>query len=232
MNLDGVLAAAASAIVRMPEDEFAVSLVRLQEEFRRRQYDDIASARHAAFVDSLELDRGAYELGRRHEIDGDLAEAARWYRVAARSDHADASLRLGRTLDLLAEQCAATGPYSAQREELHLITEAARAYAEAYAAGYPEAADRIDEMLAAFTHRQRLPEPGRPRPEDEPDVDRCAHVRGFAPANGVLTDEEIQELSRHAAQCMSCLEDFVDLVRAAAAATPTGAVSDPYASAL
>ncbi|TMQ90555.1 hypothetical protein ETD83_34920 [Actinomadura soli] len=231
MNLDGVLAAAASAIVRMPEDEFAVSLARLQEEFRRQRYDDIACARHAAFVDSLELDRAAYELGRRHDADGNLGEAARWYRIAARSDHADAALCLGRTLDLLADRCAATGPYSVQREELHLITEAAQAYAEAYAAGYTEAADRIDEMLAAFTRRQRLPGPGRPRPEAEPDAASCAHVRDFVPANGVLSDEEIQELSRHAAQCMSCLEDFVDLVRAAASAIPTGAVADPFASA-
>ncbi|TDD31952.1 hypothetical protein E1287_24495 [Actinomadura sp. KC06] len=227
MNLDAVLAAAASAIARMPEAEFAVGLARLEEEFRRLRFDDIACARHAAFVDSLDLDRAAYELGRRHDADGNLGEAARWYRVAARSDHADAALRLGRTLDLLADRCAATGPYSVQREELHLITEAAQAYAEAYAAGYTEAADRIDEMLAAFTRRQRFPD--RRQPDSGPDAARCAHVRDFVPANGVLTDEEIQELSRHAAQCMSCLEDFVGLVRAAASATPSGAVADPFA---
>ncbi|MFI0373702.1 hypothetical protein ACH35V_38085 [Actinomadura sp. 1N219] len=227
MNLDAVLDAAASAIARMPEAEFAVGFARLEEEFRRQRFDDIAGARHAAFVDSLDLDRAAYALGRRHDADGNLGEAARWYRVAARSDHADAALRLGRTLDLLADRCAATGPYSVQREELHLITEAAQAYAEAYAAGYTEAADRIDEMLAAFTRRQRFPE--RRQPESEPDADRCARVRDFVPANGVLTDEEIQELSRHAAQCMSCLEDFVDLVRAAASATPSGALADPFA---
>ncbi|MFI0480650.1 hypothetical protein [Actinomadura sp. 9N215] len=229
MNLDAMLAAAASAIARMPEAEFAVGYGRLQEEIRRQQFDDIASARHAAFVDSLDLDRAAYELARLHDADGNLGEAARWYRVAARSDHADAALRLGRTLDLLADRCAATGPYSAQREELHLITEAAQAYAEAYAAGYTEAADRIDEMLAAFTCRQRSPD--RPRPESEPDAASCAHVRDFAPANGVLSDQEIQELSHHASQCISCLEDFVALVRAAASATPTGTVSDPFAPA-
>ncbi|WUI01645.1 hypothetical protein OHR68_07465 [Spirillospora sp. NBC_00431] len=227
MNLDGVLAAAASGIARMPEADFAVGLARLEEEFGRRQRDDIARARHASFVDSLALDRAAYALARRHEADGDLGEAARWYRVAARSDHADAALRLGQTLDLLADRCAAADPPGAQRVELHLITEAAQAYAEAYAAGYPEAADRIDEMLAAFTRRQRSPD--RQRAESEAGTGRCAHVRGFAPANGVLSDEEIQGLSRHAAQCLSCLEDFVALVRQAASATPAGTVADPYA---
>lgn len=212
MTLDAALAAAASAIAGMPEGEFAVGLGELDEEFRRRQRDDIERARHASFVESLELDRAAYELGRRHEADGNLGEAARWYRIAAGSDHADAALRLGRTLDRLA------GSYC--REELHLVTEAAQAYAEAYAAGYPEAADRIDEMLAGFACGRELP----PRPPPG-----CTHVRDLAPVNEVLSDERIRELSRHAARCITCLAEFVALLRRASAAVPSGTVTDPFA---
>ena len=213
MSLDGVLAAAASAIAGMPEEEFAVGLGELEEEFRRRRRDDIERARHASFVESLELDRAAYELGCRHEADGNLAEAARWYRVAAGNDHADAALRLGRTLDRLA------GSYG--REELHLVTEAAQAYAEAYAAGHPEAADRIDEMLAGFARGRA------PRPASRPGG--CTHVRDLAPVNEVLSDERIRELSRHAARCITCLAEFVALLRSASAAVPSGTVTDPFA---
>ncbi|MFB4307078.1 hypothetical protein [Actinomadura sp. GTD37] len=214
MTLDAVLATEASAIARMPEAEFAVGLRDLDEEFRRRRTDDIERARHASFVESLELDRAAYELGRRHEADGNLGEAARWYRIAAGNDHADAALRLGRTLDGLA------GSYG--REELHLVTEAAQAYAEAYAAGYPEAADRIDEMLAGFAC-------GREPSPPSPDAVRCTHVRDLAPVNEVLSDERIRELSRHAARCITCLAEFVALLRNASAAVPSGTVTDPFA---
>ncbi|MEV4672866.1 hypothetical protein AB0K34_14515 [Actinomadura sp. NPDC049382] len=211
MTLDGALAAAASAIAGMPEAEFAVGLAEVEEEYRRR--DDIARARHAAFVASLQLDRAAYELGCRHEADGNLVEAARWFRVAAGGDHADAALRLGRALDRLAGACG--------RAELHLVTEAAQAYAEAYAAGYPEAADRIDELLAGFAgRREELPR--------EPPA-RCTHVRELASANEVLSDERIRELSRHAARCITCLADFVALLKSASAALPSGTVTDPFA---
>lgn len=220
MSLASVFGAAASAIAGMPEVEFAAGLAEVEDEFRRRQRDDITRARHASFVESLELDRAAYELGCRHEADGNLGEAARWYRVAAGNDHADAALRLGRTLDRLAGRCA--GPHG--RAELHLITEAARAYAEAYAAGFPEAADRIDEMLAGFTSG-REPPPPPPAPE-RMGKDRCAHVRVAVPANGVLSDAQIQDLSHHAAQCITCLAEFVALLRTASAALPPGTFRD------
>ncbi|TDC13741.1 hypothetical protein [Actinomadura bangladeshensis] len=204
-GLDGALADAASAIASMPEGEFAVGLREVEEEFRRRQRDDIVRARHASFVESLELDRAAYELARRHEADGNLGEAARWYRIAAGNDHADAALRLGRTLDRLAG--------SRGREDLSLVTEAAQAYAEAYAAGHPEAADRIDEMLAGF----------RPEPRA-----RCGRVRDV-PADRVLSEEEIRELSRHAARCTTCLAEFAGLLNSVSAALPSGPVTDPFA---
>lgn len=209
-GLDGVLADAASAIASMPEEEFAVGLGDVEEEFRRRQGDDIVRARHASFVESLELDRAAYELARRHEADGELGEAARWYRIAAGNDHADAALRLGRTLDRLAGTRA--------RGDLALVTEAAQAYAEAYAAGHPEAADRIDEMLAGF----------RPEPEPEPRP-RCGRVRDVR-ADQVLSEEQIRELSRHAARCTTCLAEFAGLLNSVSAALPSGPVTDPFAS--
>lgn len=228
MNLDDMLGAAASAIAAMPETDFAVGLGELEAEHRRRLRDDVTGARHAAFLDSFDLEQAAYDLGRRNDEEGNLGEAVRWYRIAARHDHADAALRLGEALDLLADRCArrsGENGYNAQRGELHLITEAAQAYAEAYAAGYPEAADRIDEMLAAFTRRQQPAQepsrPERPRP--------CSYVRDFAPGNGVLREDEIQELSSHAAQCISCMEEFVSLIKAAAGAMPTGNVTDPFA---
>jgi hypothetical protein len=231
MNLDDMLAEAAAAISQMPEPDFAVSLEKLEAERRRRQGDDIARARHAAFLDSLELEQAAYELGRRHDGEGNLGEAARWYRVAAKHDYADAALRLGEVLDLLADRCtrqAGSDSYPAQRNELRLITEAAQAYSEAYAAGYTEAADKIDEMLAAVTRRKTSP-PHPTTPAETLERERpCSYVRDFTPENGVLHDEEIQRLSQHAAQCLRCMEEFIILVRAAASATPVRAVMDPF----
>lgn len=206
-GLDAVLAAEAAA---MGDGEFAVGLAEVEEEFRRRQRDDIARARHASFVESLELDRAAYELACRHEADGELGEAVRWYRIAAGNDHADAALRLGRTLDRLAR---ARG-----RAELHLVTEAAQAYAESYAAGYPEAADRIDEMLAGYACGRESP----------PQAMACHRVHDLAAVDGVLSEERIRELSRHAARCVPCLAEFVALLKSASAALPSGGVVDPY----
>jgi TPR repeat protein len=217
VSLDGLLAAAADAIGRMPEADYAVRLSDIEAEHRRRQRDDLARARQAAFLDSLELERAAYELGRRNDHDGNLDEAARWYGVAARHDHADAALRLGEVLDLLAERSARRAAPAAEREEYRLVTEAATAYAEAYGAGYPEAADKIDEMLEAVA-RRRQGTPGRPLPTGGPERrDDCSYVRDFQPENDVLREEEIQRLSHHAAQCMSCLEEFIGLVKAATA---------------
>ncbi|REE95711.1 hypothetical protein DFJ69_1120 [Thermomonospora umbrina] len=57
--------------------------------------------------------------------------------------------------------------------------------------------------------------------------ERCSFVRDFAPEGGVLREEEIQRLSSHAAQCLPCMEEFVALVRAAAARVPSGTVVGP-----
>lgn len=231
MTLDHMLAVAAAAVSRMPEADLAVCWERLETEHRRRRHDDLARAKHAAFLDSLDLEQAAYELGLRNDKDGNLAEAARWYRVAADGDHADAALRLGEVLDLLADRCARQddmSSYNTRREELHLISEAAQAYAEAYAAGHPEAADKIDEMLAAFARRQNPAprEPASAGPAEEPP---CSYVRDFRPAGDVFREDEIQRLSRHAAQCLPCMEHFITLIKAAASAVPAGNITDPFA---
>jgi hypothetical protein len=223
VSLDGMLAAAADAIGRMPEADYAVRLSDIEAEHRRRRCDDLARARQAAFLDSLELERAAYELGRRNDRDGNLGAAARWYGVAAKHDHADAALRLGEVLDLLAERSArrtARDVPAAEREEYRLVTEAATAYAEAYGAGYPEAADKIDEMLGAIARRQHVPPRQAASGGGAERRDGCSYVRDFRPENDVLREEEIQRLSRHAAQCMSCLEEFIRLVKAATAEPP------------
>lgn len=233
MDLDAALAATADSIARMPEEVRTAGLDELRAELLRRKRDDIAWAKHMAFVDSLELEQAAYELGRRHDESGDLGGAARWYRVAAKNDYADAALRLGMVLDLLADRCAGYEEHDApdtRHQELHLVTEAAHAYAEAYAAGYVEAADKVDEMLAAFTRRQdrppREPAPARPASSGHD----CSYVRDFTPESGVLSENEIQELSRYSAQCLTCMKEFVTLIRAAASALPTGNVTDPCAA--
>lgn len=226
MSLDDVLTAAATAIAGLPQPDLPISLGQLETEYHRRLRDDLARAKHAAFLDSLDHELAAYELGLRNDNEGNLGEAARWYRVAAKSDHADAALRLGQVLDLLADRCAArdgggTDSYSIRREELHLISEAAQAYAEAYSAGYVEAADKIDEMLAAFARRQNLP-PAVPAPFSPAEEPRCSYVRNFTPEGDVFREDEIQELSRHAAQCLPCMEHFIMLIKATAAAVPVG----------
>lgn len=46
----------------------------------------------------------------------------------------------------------------------------------------------------------------------EPGTRQCSFVRDFAPDGEVLREEEIQRLSRHAAQCLQCMEHFIALV--------------------
>ncbi len=49
--------------------------------------------------------------------------------------------------------------------------------------------------------------------ETSPEPERCSFIRDFAPDGEVLREEEIQRLSRHAAQCLQCMEHFIALVR-------------------
>ncbi|WP_131732453.1 hypothetical protein [Actinomadura formosensis] len=72
----------------------------------------------------------------------------------------------------------------------------------------------------------RRESPPRPPALGRTGKDRCTHVRETVPADGVLSDTQIQESSRHAAQCITCLAEFVALLRTAAAGLPPGAFRD------
>jgi tetratricopeptide (TPR) repeat protein len=218
MTLDDLLAAYASQIPRTPRAELVAGLAALEEEYERRRHDDLARARAAAFLESLDMEEAAYDLGRRHAAEGNLEEAVRWYGKAARSDHGDAALRLGEVLEVLAERARAepSASYSRRREELYLIREAAHAYAEAYAAGYLEAADKVDRMLADLHSRERTPETaGVAEPA-------CAFMDDFDGEAGDLTEAAIQTISHHAAHCLTCMEEFVKLIVATATASQIG----------
>ncbi len=116
---------------------------------RRRDRDGLTELRQLAELDVAELERAAYQLARKYQDDGNLTEAARWYKVAAVNDFADANLELAKVLDRLADGHL-DGPASrySSREELDLVAEAARWYGTAYAAGHPEAADLLDALIA------------------------------------------------------------------------------------
>jgi hypothetical protein len=162
VTVDDKLAAAAATITRMPAARITGRLEELEAEHRRR--GSLAGARDSAEVDSLDLDWAAYQLALHHERAGDLAAASRWYKMAAANDFADAALRLGCVLDTLAGQRAASphaGYYTTQRDELSLVSQAARWYAEAYGAGHPEAAERLDLMIGRHDTSRPRPTPAR-----------------------------------------------------------------------
>jgi len=211
MNLDSVIAAAATSIGRTSARSVRADLQALEAEYQRRLGDDIARARAGAFIDSLDLEPAAYELAEQHEQQGNLRSAARWYRVAARGDHAHAALRLGVVLELLAGRAAHHGPnssYSSQRDELFLVREAAHAYSEAYAAGCPEAAEKLDDMFAEVEQRRNRTTNGPCEVPGRSDRE-CSYVHDRSAAHSVLGDADITRLSQHAARCVPCLKALI-----------------------
>jgi hypothetical protein len=204
VNIDDKLAAAAASITSMPGTEIGHQLQELQAAYRQR--DSLTCARHQAELDSLDLDWAAYQLASQHDGAGDLAAAARWYKMAAANDFADAALRLGYVLEMLAAQRAAsTGSrhHAAEREELTLVTEAARWYAEAYAAGHPEAAARLDDLVSRQdTRRPRLVGPVRP---GDPAQERCEQGGLDAVVNGT----DLATATTHFRHCTPCQHEFI-----------------------
>ncbi|MFI0409515.1 tol-pal system YbgF family protein [Actinomadura sp. 3N508] len=83
----------------------------------------------------------AFGLGETYEREGDLEQAAGWYRRAAESGRADAALRLGAVLGLLADADTAAG--SAE----DLLAEATRWLSGAQDATTPDAIELITDML-------------------------------------------------------------------------------------
>jgi hypothetical protein len=94
-------------------------------------------------------------------------------------------------------------------------------------------------MPATFTHRQDLASRSLRAAAEDGDgggkiAPRCAHVRDLcaealddAASCGVLGEDEIQQLSRHTAHCLTCMEEFIGLIKATASASPSGTVIDP-----
>lgn len=83
----------------------------------------------------------AFGLGEVYEREGDLAQAADWYRRAAESGRADAALRLGAVLGLMAD--AGSDGESAE----DLLAEATRWLSGAHDTTTPDAIELITDML-------------------------------------------------------------------------------------
>lgn len=81
----------------------------------------------------------AYGLGEQYERDGDLEQAAQWFRRAAEADRGRAALRLGDVLGRLADE----RPPGSER----LLAEATRWIAGAPDATTPDAIELITDML-------------------------------------------------------------------------------------
>ena len=205
MTMDDHLVAASAGISAMPADEITRRLDELQERRRVRTRSD--AARHAAELDAAELDWAAYELAQHHDAAGDLAAAARWYRLCASADLGDAALQLARVLDRRACQRVVTPGDSAvasQRDELALVSDAARWYIEAYGAGYVEAAGELDEMISRHDIRRRRDPHDHPvRPHPAPRA--CA--RGGL--DSVIENEDLVEAAKHFKRCIACQHEFL-----------------------
>ncbi|MGP4027871.1 SEL1-like repeat protein [Actinomadura sp. 3N407] len=83
----------------------------------------------------------AFGLGEMYEGEGDLEQAADWYRRAAESGRADAALRLGAVLGRMAD--AGSAADSAE----DLLAEATRWLSGAQDATTPDAIELITDML-------------------------------------------------------------------------------------
>jgi hypothetical protein len=148
------LRAAADTIGQMPDTELQYKLRQLKEARKARTPHEVL--RQQAELDSLELDEAAYTLAEQAHQAGNLPEAARWYRVGAINDFAEASLKLAVVLDSLAAKYL-FGPDSpaATREELGLVSEAALWYSRAFASGEIEAAELLDNLIARHDRQPR-----------------------------------------------------------------------------
>jgi hypothetical protein len=200
------LLVAAQAIGDMPACDVDDRLARLRR--RRQQRAELAGFADQADLDAAELEEAAYQLARRYADDGNLTGAARWYRVAAARDFSDASLELARVLDRMAGRLLHT-PVSAasMREEMDLVSEAARWYGAAYAAGHPEAAELLDELISRH-------DPARERTE-RPEYRHQA--AGAAPALACSLGGLMQVMrcqltvaTEHIGYCRFCQQELLD----------------------
>jgi hypothetical protein len=167
------LRAAADTIDEASDAELQHKLDKLKEALNARTQREVL--RQQAELDSLELDQAAYQLASQAAKDGDLANAAHWYRVAAKNDFADSPLKLAEVLGALADKyLARQESRMTVREEMELVSEAARWYAAAYAAGDIEAAEFLEELMARHDPTRLR---ARPAPSGATgDTDLTAHA--------------------------------------------------------
>lgn len=200
------LRSAGATISDMSGDEVDRRLRQLKDE--RRSRGPLAEVRQQAELDIAELEQAAYLLARRYHDDGDLTAAARWYRVAAANDYADACLELAKVLGQLAGLSLDAPPsHLSGREELDLVSQAARWYGAAYAAGYPESAELLDELITRH-------DPGRERGDRHGAGERAAApaASGGCPIGGlaVVMHCQLTTATAHVGSCQSCLAELLD----------------------
>ncbi len=194
---DRTLRAAADTIGQMPgaelQDKFN-QLKRAREGRTRREV-----LRQQAELDSLELDQAAYKLASQAHADGNLAEAARWYRVAAANDFADASLRLATVLDSLSARSLSRPD---MREERGLVTEAATWYLAAFLAGDLEGLDPFDSLIARLDEQDDAS-----LAEDDDSQARTCELGGLRN----VADLQPAEATAHCHSCRPCKAELIKL---------------------
>ncbi|HEU5417371.1 MAG TPA: hypothetical protein VFV41_06735 [Streptosporangiaceae bacterium] len=138
------LRAAADDIDQMSGTEVQQALRRLKQRRNARSQLEVLQQTELA---SLDLEQAAYQLASEAEAQGDLQRAARWYSAAAINDFTDASLRLARVLDAMAEKLLHDQGGTRMAREDVLVAEACHWYAEALAAGETDAEDYLDSLV-------------------------------------------------------------------------------------
>jgi hypothetical protein len=199
------LRAAAAQIGSMPDSDLDRSLSQFKQLLSSRSA--LAALRQQTELDSAELDQAAYQLARQHQEDGDLEAAVRWYRVAAMSDYADAALQLGRVLDYLAEsQLGRPASRVSTREEMDLVSEAARWYAAAYAAGHSEAAEYLDTLIARHDAER-----SRVICQDPADPDETGPASSACSLGGLeqVMESELTAATSHFQGCQACQRELL-----------------------
>jgi hypothetical protein len=145
---------AAGAIGQMSSTDVQQALRNVKE--KRNARSQMEMLRQQDELASLELDQAAYQLAGEAEGKGDLTRAAQWYTAAALNDFGDASLKLAKVLDALAEKhLRARGANPATREELDLVSEACRWYSDALVAGEAEAQELLEKLIERHLGKSR-----------------------------------------------------------------------------
>jgi TPR repeat protein len=195
---DRALRAAAATVGQMPDRGLQDRLNQLKRARASRTPREVL--RQQAELDSLELDQAAYQLASQAHTDGNLPEAARWYRVAAINDFADAPFKLATVLDALAAKYLARPD---MREERGLVTEAANWYLMAFLAGDLEGLDPLDGLIARLDEQADM---SLTTTDDDP----YSHVCALGGLKSVA-QLRLAEATAHCSSCPSCKAELIKL---------------------